>query len=136
MMVPRLLAAALLAAHGFIHVIGFVVPWRIAQVEGFAYRTTALGGSVELGATGVQVAGLAWLAIAVGFIVAAVGAWRGSAWALGLTVALAIASLAVCVLGLPETAAGIAVDVGILAAVARVTSSRRRSIAAAPGGSR
>jgi len=124
-MVLRRLAAALLAVHGLIHLIGFLVPWRIAQVEGFAYRTTTLGGSVELGTTGAQVVGLAWLAIAVGFVVAAVGVWRRSAWALGLTAALGTASLVACVLGLPETVAGIVVNVAILAAVAWTTFSRR-----------
>lgn len=94
-MILRSVAAAVLAVHGLIHLIGFLVPWRIAQVEGFAYRTTALGGSVELGTTGAQVVGLAWLKIAVGFVVAAVGVWRRSAWALGLTAALATASLVV-----------------------------------------
>lgn len=48
-MILRSVAAAVLAVHGLIHLIGFLVPWPIAQVEGFAYRTTALGGSVELG---------------------------------------------------------------------------------------
>jgi hypothetical protein len=121
----RRLAASLLAAHGLIHLIGFVVPWRIAQVEGFAYRTTVLGGNVELGATGAQVVGLAWLAIAVGFVVAGIGAWRRVAWALPLTAVLPVGSLVVCVLGLPETAAGIAVNVGILAALARMTLAGR-----------
>jgi hypothetical protein len=124
-MILRLLAAAVLAVHGLIHLIGFVVPWRVVQVEGFPYRTTALGGSVELGATGVMIVGVAWLAIAVGFVVAAVGVWRRSAWALGLTAALTTASLVICVLGLPETVAGIAVNVAILAAAVWVAFIRR-----------
>jgi hypothetical protein len=133
-MILRLVAAALLAVHGLIHLIGFVVPWRIAEAEGFAYRTTALGGSVELGTTGAQLVGLAWLAIAVGFVVASIGVWRRSAWALGLTVALAIASLFVCALGLPETVAGIVVNVAILAVAAWATFSRRRVVVPATGG--
>lgn len=134
-MILRLLAAAVLAVHGLIHLIGFLVPWRIAQVEGFAYRTTGLDGSVELGATGAMIVGLAWLAIAVGFVFAAAGVWRRSPWALGLTAALAIASLAVCVLGLPETVAGIVVNVAILAAVAWITVRRPgRAGSASEGG--
>ncbi|HSW41878.1 MAG TPA: hypothetical protein VLM76_05165 [Patescibacteria group bacterium] len=124
-MILRSLAAAVLAVHGLIHLIGFLVPWRIAQVEGFAYRTTALGGSVELGANGVMIVGLAWLAIAVGFVVAGVGVWRRASWALGLTAGLAIASLVVCVLGLPETVAGLVVNVALLAAAVWVTFIRR-----------
>ena len=64
----RTLAAAILAAHGLIHLIGFVVPWGIAQVEGFPYRTSALAGAVALGETGARAVGVAWLVLAVGFV--------------------------------------------------------------------
>ena len=106
----------MLALHGLVHLIGFVVPWRLAQVEGFAYRTTALGGASSSARPGPSSVGLAWLAIAVGFVIAAVGVWRARAWAIPLVGVLAVASLAVCVLGLPETVAGIVLDVAILGA--------------------
>ena len=114
----RRFAAAVLALHGLVHLIGFVVPWRLAKVEGFAYRTTAFDGVIELGETGALVIGLAWLAIAVGFVIAAVGVWEARAGAIPLVGLLAAASLAVCVMGLPETVAGIVLDVAILGAVA------------------
>ncbi|HYO42155.1 MAG TPA: hypothetical protein VES19_03055 [Candidatus Limnocylindrales bacterium] len=110
----RTLAAAVLAAHGLIGLIGFVVPWRLAVVDGFAYRTTALDGVIELGDAGARIVGVAWLGIALGFVIAAVATWRGARWAPGLTAVLAVASIAVCVLGLPETVAGIVVNIGIL----------------------
>lgn len=40
----RYAAAVVVAAHGVIHLIGFVVPWRLADVEGSPYRTTVLAG--------------------------------------------------------------------------------------------
>jgi predicted cation transporter len=123
----RRIAAALLALHGLVHLIGFVVPWRVAQVEGFAYRTTAFDGAIELGEAGALVIGLAWLAIAVGFVIAAVGVWQARAWAIPLTGVLAVASLAVCVMGLPETVAGIVLDVAILGAVAWTARAHRAS---------
>jgi len=73
----RRLAAVGLALHGLIHVIGFVVPWRIATLEGFAYRTTAFDGGLDLGAAGVEVIGLLWLALTFAFLVAGYGVWRG-----------------------------------------------------------
>ena len=81
----RTLAAALLAVHGLIHLIGFVVPWGIAQVEGFPYRTTALAGAVALGDAGARLVGVAWLVLAVGFVVAGVATWRRAAWAAPLS---------------------------------------------------
>lgn len=117
MQFTRALAAIGLAAHGLIHLIGFVVPWRLAELEGFAYRETVLGGAIVVGEMGVRLLGIAWFLIAVGFIVAAVGVWRASSWALGLTGGVAVASLVVCVLGLPESPAGVVIDLAIMAAV-------------------
>lgn len=120
----RTLAAAGLAGHGLIHLIGFLVPWRIAVIDGFAYRTTALGGVVALGETGARIVGVAWLALAIGFVIAAVSTWRGGSWSRALVAILAVASLAVSVIGLPETAAGIVVNLGILAVLVWVAFGR------------
>jgi hypothetical protein len=116
----QLLAALVLAVHGLIHLIGFVVPWRLATLADFPYRTTALNGALELGESGARLVGLGWLGVAVGFLVAAVGVWQGTSWALPLVGALAIASLLLCILGLPEAGTGIVVDLAILALVAFV----------------
>jgi hypothetical protein len=110
-------AAALLALHGLIHLIGFVAPWQIASLEGFAYRTTILSGAQEVGDAGVRLIGLVWLGLTLSFLAAASAVWRGKPWAVVLTGVLAIASLIVCIVGLPETAAGVAIDVVILATV-------------------
>ena len=111
------IAAVLLALHGVIHLIGFVVPWRIAALEGFAYRTTAFNGAWEVGDAGVRLIGLVWLGLAIGFVVAGYGIWRGGPWAVGLTGVLAILSLIVCVVGLPETVAGLVINGVILTVV-------------------
>ena len=44
----RTLIAGALGFHGVIHLIGFVVPFRIARLEGFAYTTSAAWGRIEL----------------------------------------------------------------------------------------
>ena len=128
----RLLVAVVLAGHGLIHLIGFVVPWRLATFEGFAYRTTAMGGTLELGDGGARLLGLAWLALAVAFVIAAVGVWRSAAWALPLAGGLAALSLIVCVLGFPETGAGVVVNLALMASVAwlSIRPPRRAAVAA------
>ena len=60
---------------------------------------------------------MVWLVLAVGFVVAGVAAWRREAWAAPLTAVLAIGSIVVCALGLPEAAFGIVVNVAILGAL-------------------
>jgi hypothetical protein len=121
------MAAALLALHGVIHLIGFVSPWRIAALEGFSYRTTVLGGAFDIGGDGARLIGLVWLGLTLGFLTAGYGVWRGKPWAVGLTGLLAIVSLIVCIVGFPETAAGAAIDVVILATVSYVALSKPRS---------
>ncbi|HEY4753596.1 MAG TPA: hypothetical protein VIH37_09935, partial [Candidatus Limnocylindrales bacterium] len=61
------LAAAVLAVHGLIHLIGFVVPWGLAQVDGFTARTSVLAGAISVGDAGARLVGVAWLLVAVGF---------------------------------------------------------------------
>ncbi len=120
----RTLAAVLLAAHGLIHLIGFVTPWRIAALEGFTYRTTVLNGGLDVGEMGVRLIGMVWLSLAVGFVAAAYGVWRRARWAPGLAAVLASVSLVMCILGLPETFAGVAINVAILAIVAHAAVLR------------
>jgi hypothetical protein len=126
--VIRRAAAALLALHGLIHLIGFMSPWRIATLEGFAYRTTVLGGAQDLGAVGVRVIGLIWLGLTVGFLAAGYAVWGRKPWAVGLTGVLAMLSLIVCVAGLPETAAGVAIDVVILGTLSYIAFHKSRSL--------
>lgn len=109
--------AVVLAVHGLIHLIGFVVPWQLATVEGFPYRTTLLAGFLDVGVIGARAVGGLWLACGVGFVVAGIAEWRREPWAMSFIIGLALASLALCVLGLPESAFGIAVNIAILAVV-------------------
>jgi len=67
----KLGAVFVLLAHGLIHIIGTVVYLRLAEVQGFAYKTTLLGGRWNLGASGMGVFGALWAVAAVGFMVAA-----------------------------------------------------------------
>ena len=43
----RILVMIVLIVHGLIHLIGFVVPWRLATIEDFAYTTTLLAGNLN-----------------------------------------------------------------------------------------
>jgi hypothetical protein len=127
--VKRRLAALALAGHGAIHLIGFVVPWKIATVDGFAYRTSVLGSSFDVGDAGARALGIAWAIVAAAFVATAVAAWRHARTAPGAAASAAVASCVICALWLPETAAGMAVDVAIVAAAGLAT---RRAAALRP----
>ena len=122
----RLALGALLVVHGLIHLIGVVVPWGIATVEGFPYRTTILGDAVAIGETGARLLGLGWFAVCVGFVVAGIGVLRGTRWWLPLAVTLSLVSGVLCVLGLPEAATGIPVNLVVLVACAWLALRRPR----------
>jgi len=126
----RRLFAALLLVHGLIHLIGFVVPWRIMELDGFPYTTTAFWDRLELGTTGAQLLGVAWLAIAVAFVVAGIGAWRGDAWAMPLAAIAALLSLPVCLLGSPAAILGVVVNALILIVVGVEARPSRRAASA------
>jgi len=105
---------AFLALHGLIHLIGFVVPWKIASPEGFPYRTTILAGRVDLGDAGIRSVGVLWLLAALAFVLAGAGLWAGQSWWWPLAIGVAIASLVLCVLGLPDAWAGILANLLVL----------------------
>jgi hypothetical protein len=113
----RRIFALVVGLHGLVHLIGFVVPWRLATLEGFLYTTSAAWDAVELGEAGYKLVGVAWLVVATAFVVAAVGLWSSRPWAWTLTTGAALASLPLCILGSPQALAGIFVNVAILVAI-------------------
>jgi len=111
----RIILSLILVAHGVAHLPGFVVPWRLASPPAMPYRTTVLGGSLELGAAGIRVVGLLWLAAGLGFVAAAIAIFRGSpAWPT-LTLAVALFSLLLSVVGWPDSRIGVVVNLALLA---------------------
>jgi hypothetical protein len=105
----------LLIVHGIAHLVGFLVPWRIGHLEGAVYRTTLLGGAIDIGDSGARIVGLLWLGTAVLVaaagvaVLAAYGSWRA------LTTTALIVSLVLSVLGWPDSRIGVAVNVALLA---------------------
>ena len=111
----RLALTVLLVLHGIAHLPGFAVAWRLTTTPEMPYRTTLLGGRVDLGDAGIRAMGLLWLAAGLGFIAAAVGTWRGSATWPTLALVVALVSLVLCVMAWPDSRIGAVVNVAILA---------------------
>jgi len=112
-----ILAAVLLVAHGLIHLIGTTVYLRLAEIEGFAYKTTLLGGRWDLGAAGIGVFGALWAVATVGFIAAAIGMLTNSSWWQPALIAVTIFSLILTALDSSLAFAGIGLNIAILIAV-------------------
>ncbi len=118
----RLFLSLALALHGLIHLLGFVVPWRLAAVKGVTASTAAFFGHVELGAAGAKLLGLGWLLAAAAFLVAAVGVWQSASWANGAVLGAALFSLLLCLAGAPASAPGLVVNALILTALGLISS--------------
>ncbi|NHN49303.1 ABC transporter permease [Halostella sp. JP-L12] len=111
----RYVIGLVLAAHGIVHLLGTAAYLQLARFPELPYKTTVLGGRLDLGPTGISVFGALWAVAAVGFVAAAVGLvadWRQ--WR-PLLVGTTLLSLGLTVLDWPVAAAGVVVNLGILA---------------------
>lgn len=115
MLAIRIAVGLYLVVHGFAHLVGFVVPWKIATLEEEPYKTTLICGTIEVGDVGIRIVGFLWLAVAVAFFAAALGSFMLQAWWRPLTFYLSIVSLILCILGLPGAKIGILANVVIFA---------------------
>lgn len=111
----RTVLGLLFLVHGIAHLPGFVVPWRLASPAEMPYKTTVLGGVLDLGPVGIRLVGILWLLAALGFIIAGTAALQGRPGWPGLARAVTLFSLALAVLGWPDARIGLGVDIVILA---------------------
>ena len=113
----RIALAVLMLLHGIAHLPGFIAAWRPDGFGETPYKTTILAGRVDLGDVGIRVLGVVWLLVALGFVVTAVGTFTGRSWWMVALVGVAIASIVLSVLEWPLARVGVAVNLGILAAL-------------------
>ena len=109
----RIVFAVMLIGHGFAHLAGFFLSWRIT--EDMPYKTTILARSVDVGDLGIRVVGVLWLLAALGFPVSAISFLMRASWWLPLTGITASFSFLLCVLEWPHARIGALVNVGIAA---------------------
>jgi len=111
----RFVLAVILIAHGFAHLVGFVVPWRIATLDQMPYATAVLAGSVDIGHVGIRIVGIHWLATALAFAVCSIGILTRQAWWVPATAWASAFSLVLCVIGWPDARIGVFVNLALLA---------------------
>ncbi len=114
----RIALGVFLLLHGFAHVVGFAVPWRLVREEQLPYKTTILAGRVDVGDTGIRVVGLLWLAAALAFAATGLAVIVSRPWAVGAVTWVAGASLVLSLLGWPDARIGVVVNAAILAGLA------------------
>ena len=111
----RIAIAVILFVHGFAHLVGFVVPWRIATLQEMPYKTSVLAGSVNVGSLGIRVLGIFWLITALAFVVCSMGVLARVPWWLPVTVIVAVFSLFLCIISWPDSRIGVFVNIAVVA---------------------
>ena len=115
--VPKFALAAValvLVLHGLIHLIGTTVYLRLADIQGFTYKTTLLGGRLHLGEAGIRMFGVLWVLPAIGFVLAALALLQGWDWWRSLLLGATLLSLGLTTLDWSVAFAGAVVNVAIL----------------------
>ena len=106
--------AIILILHGLIHLIGFVVNWKLVTIEDIPYKNSIVAGKIPVGGAGIRVIGVLWLLAAIGFVVAGIGLFVLAPWWLTLTFWMSLFSLALCIAGWPEAQFGVYTNMIIL----------------------
>lgn len=111
----RAALSLLFIVHGIAHLPGFLVPWGLAAPAGMPYTTMVLGGTADLGPVGIRIVSVLWLLAALAFAAAGVATFLDDAAWRTLAVAATLASLALTVLGWPQSRIGLALNLLLLA---------------------
>ncbi len=111
----RIAVGIYLLVHGFCHLVGFFVPWKLITTKEEPYRTTLLAGSLDVGDVGIRVVGVFWLLAALAFVGTGIGAFTSFSGWRSAALALALASLVLCLFGLPGAKLGIGANLLLLA---------------------
>ena len=110
----KIFVAIFLFVHGFAHLIGFVIPWKIAKLEEIPYKTTLMNGSLDIGDTGIRIVGIFWLIIALAFSLSSYLLITHNPIWLIFTLVTTLISFFICILGWPDSKIGVFVNFFIL----------------------
>ena len=113
----RLVLAAVVFVHAVAHLPGFLVGWDLRSFPELPFRTTILDGSIDVGVVGAKVVGLAWLALSLAFVVIGLTVLMRPTWWPGFTYGTIALSMALCIVGWPETRIGLVANALILVLV-------------------
>lgn len=109
--------AAVLVLHGLVHLLGTAAYLELVTIAELPYKTTVLGGRVDIGDAGIRIFGTLWSVAAVGFVLSGVGLLSGwNRWR-SLLLGVTVFSLVLTLLDWESAFAGVVVNLGILAAL-------------------
>ena len=114
MTILTIIAYIVLVLHGLIHLMGTVAYMKLVDIQQLPYKTTVLGGRLDLGSRGTAVYGLLWAVAAIGFIVSTIAMISGWEWWQPVLLGITIFSLILTALDWKVAYAGVIVNIIIL----------------------
>ena len=96
MKILSIFLAIIAILHGGIHFMGFVAYWPLAKIDQLPYKTTLLGGHVDLGQAGMRIYSIMWLLAALIFVVAGIALILRASWWAPLMLGGVLLSLVLC----------------------------------------
>jgi hypothetical protein len=114
-MVIQVIVAVFLILHGLVHLLWFVVPWRITEVDGLPYSTKIFNERFDIGDRGIKFFGLLWLLPTILFIISGLVLFFSIPWWFPLTLWASSISCVLCILAWPIARWGALIDVIIIA---------------------
>jgi hypothetical protein len=101
--------------HGMAHGVGFAGAWQLNR--DIPYKTTLLGGRLDLGPVGIRIVGIIWLIVGLSFVLGAMAALANHPVWLSLTILALGSSAVLCLAELPEARIGAWVNAAIALAL-------------------
>ena len=103
-----------LAFHGLIHLMGATAYLKLGVLQGLPYKTSVLGGRLELGELGIGVFGALWALCAFGFVSSVAGMLSNQTWWRPVLLGVTLLSLVLTTLDMRVAFVGLIVNVAIL----------------------
>lgn len=121
----RIVLSLLLFAHAIAHLPGFLVSWQlIASKPDLPYRTTILGGRIDVGTAGMRVIGVLWLLAGFTVALAAIYLFRNTDRAWATAWAAVGFSAVMTIVGWPDSRTGAVLNAVAIAFLAWITLAR------------
>jgi len=107
----KIVYSVFLLIHGFAHLVGFLVNWKIIKNKEIQYKTTIFNGKYDIGALGTKILGLVWLLIGIYFGYMGYIGFTNPLIYIDIVLYIAINSFLLTFVSLPDTKFGIIANI-------------------------
>jgi hypothetical protein len=119
----KIIYSVFIFIHGFAHLVGFFVNWNIIKDKEIQYKTTIFNGKYDIGLLGTKILGIIWLLIGIYFGYLGYLSLSNPSFYLDIVLYLAINSLLLTFISLPDTKFGIIANILLIGFIMLIKSS-------------